>query len=770
MGRKDKPVSLQGDNAHSVGARLRAARNSKKIKLTTLARDLNYSVGYLSGVETGKHEVPEGLILRYEEALDLRPGELSEFVQAHQRTEFAARKAAPAGKQPHWYVPLRRNPFFTGRETILEDMYKRLWSSRVTSHVLSIVGISGIGKTHLALEYAYRYGKQYQGVFWLDASSSETLVASCLELARYLEVAEKDAPDRRMTIIGVQRQLKRISRALVMLDNVEDPASLYTIEFPTSLEDFLSQLGECDIIVTTRMRIQGPITQTIDLAAMEIDESAALLLRRASSNALLPEVSETSLDLARTIAEKMGGLPIALEQAGAYLEETGCGLAGYLHLLEETLQKEVPDHLSFLPYPLHVAEMWLLSVEKVRALNPDAVELLYFCAFLGSGKVYEEFLIEAACLTDSAPRALPTNPFPTNTFKLHQTVGILRKYALVRTDAESGALSMHPLVQAAIQNSLDLATRQQWATRVVKIVSQLLPTIREEINYRDKWEQFQLYFPQAEACITLIKYWKMPGEEATRLLRKVGKYLEERAQLKDAEEMYRRALNLDKRYYGERERHIAVATDLGHLGILYEKQNYDKLAEEFYEQAASIMEQLGEPEGLDPEVEKRYYKLLRKTKQDSKAGKFRRQTGALQREQGERALQLIKINDDDEYIIYQKEADWLYEQHRGIGDFKDDAHATSIKGAAFEYHFEGIGIEIISNTLSTQGEIAVYIDDRFVDTVNLSLISRLTQTIIFSKTNLPFGPHTLKVILITGTFVLDALTVFSYEELERNFV
>ncbi len=749
MGRKDKPVPQQSINVSSVGMRLRSARKSKGKSLTEMAKALAYSVGYLSGIENGKHEVPAELVHRYEKELGLELGELGEFVQTHQRIETIE-------KQQFWYVPHLRNLFFTGRDAILEDMHERLWSSGGIPHALAIVGLSGVGKTQLAVEYVYRYGGRYQAVFWLDARSDEVRTASCVELAKYLDLPEKDAQDQHMTVNVVQRRLREISGSLIILDDVEDAVSL---------RDFLLQLGENHIIVTTRMQAVGAVAQTIELREMDIDEGVLLLLRRAkfiSAKASLsdvPEISKASLALASELSETMAGLPIALDQAGSYIEETGCGLAGYLRLLKVSREKRPGQDTQSFPYPAAVAETWLLSFEKVRETNFAASELLYLCAFLGSDKIYEEFLSEIGLSAGPTLQALTANPF-----KLHQAIGTLRKYSLVRTDAESGALFIHPLVQAAIRDSLDPATRKQWAELTVKVVNQVFPIIRIATNWSETWAKCQRYFPQASACVALIEYWEMKGEEVTQLLRKVGRYLEERTQLKDAEEMYQRALSLDWQYYGER--HIAVATDCGSLAMLYEKQNNTRLAERFYERAVFSQDQVGKLESLDPMIVKGYIRLLRKAKQEDKAGELRQRINVPQQtEQQQKVIKRTPINDDDKKIDYQKKADWLYVPRRGSGDFNDDIHLTSTIGASFEYPFEGIGIEIVSDTLSAHGEIDISIDGEPMQRINMSLISnRLTQTIIFSKTDLEFGFHTLKVELVNGTFTLDALAVYSYEE------
>lgn len=118
------------------------------------------------------------------------------------------------------------------------------------------------------------------------------------------------------------------------------------------------------------------------------------------------------------------------------------------------------------------------------------------------------------------------------------------------------------------------------------------------------------------------------------------------------------------------------------------------------------------------------------------------------------------INDNDERIIYNGE--WQTREHEG--DFNSDAHFTASEGASFLYTFEGWGIEIISDTTSVQGEIEISVDDVHITVNTLLTDNKLSQTIVFSKTDLPQGTHMLKVVLKRGEFILDALAVFSYEK------
>ncbi|MBV9709401.1 MAG: helix-turn-helix domain-containing protein, partial [Ktedonobacteraceae bacterium] len=355
MGRKDKVHVSEGGAGLTMGTRLRYARQSKKVSLTAMADLLGYTKGYLSGVENGNIRASEDLVQRYEKVLDFEAGELDEIAQLLQRSEETP-------KQPIWLVPYQRNRFFTGRERFFETMRSRLASSTARPHALAINGLGGIGKTQLAVEYAYRYRSEYAAVLWLRADSLESLIDSCVGLANELDLPEKGAQDRSATIRVVQRWLKENPHCLIVLDNVEDPAAIY---------EFLLQMGESSIILTTRAQAIGAVAQTLELGEMDIEESMLLLLRRAQilpAEVPLESVSETSLNLTRNVATVMGGLPLALNQAASYIEETGCGLGGYLRLIEAQLAKmlKVDDRAQIGDHHISVTATWTLSFEKIK--------------------------------------------------------------------------------------------------------------------------------------------------------------------------------------------------------------------------------------------------------------------------------------------------------------------------------------------------------------------------------------------------------------------
>ncbi|MBV9258825.1 MAG: tetratricopeptide repeat protein, partial [Ktedonobacteraceae bacterium] len=432
---------------------------------------------------------------------------------------------------------------------------------------------------------------------------------------------------------------------------------------------------------------------------------------------------------------------------------TGCGLGGYLRLIEAQLAKmlKVDDRAQIGDHHISVTATWTLSFEKIKQNNIAAAELLYLCAFLWPEKIYEEFIMESASALDPELRRAASDPI-----ELHWAIAELRKYSLLRTDPDSGALSIHRLVQTVIQDTMDEVARREWAERTIQAVNQAFPLV-EVAKWHETWSKCQRYYPQADVCIALIEQWNVTGDEAGQLLNKTGKYLEERTQFWAAEQLYQRALKLHMQLYGDRD--IAIVKDIGNIAILYERQGKYELAERTYRDALFMADKIG-LENYDLSLVRNYIALLQKMERERDVEEWKQRIKRLTPEAALQVRRRTPINDNDERIIYNGQ--WQTREQEG--DFNSDAHFTNSEGAAFLYTFEGWGIEIISDTTSVQGEIEVFVDD-IHETVNTLLTdNKLSQTIVFSKTDLPQGTHTLKVVLKRGEFILDALAVFSYEK------
>lgn len=497
------------------------------------------------------------------------------------RSEQALAGALPGatllapGTAPLWNVPHRRNPFFTGRQDVFMGLHDTLTSGRTAAllQAQAISGLGGIGKTQTALEFAYRYRSDYQAVFWVRADSREALVSDLAALAGLLHLPGANEQDPTRAVEAVRRWLNEHTDWLLVLDNADD------VEM---VSDFLPTAGKGHVVLTTRAQATGMIAQSIELEQLGPEEGALFLLRRAkiiARDAPLDNASYADWAKAKTITQLMGGLPLALDQAGAYIEETACGLSGYLDLYKSRraalLRRRgrlATDH------PEPVTTTWSLSFERVKQANPAAVELLQLCAFLYPDAIPEELLREGAAELGSVLASVAADPL-----ELDVAIEELRKYSLVRRSADTHMLTLHRLVQAVLTDQLDEQAQRLWAERAVRAVRKAFP----EVKFAT-WQRCQRALPHALACAELIAQWDMAFPEAAQLLNRAGTYLRERGQYKEAEPLLKQALAIFERTV--EPEHPDVASCLNDLATLYWNQGKYAQAEPLFRQALLIRE------------------------------------------------------------------------------------------------------------------------------------------------------------------------------------
>jgi hypothetical protein len=232
-----------------------------------------------------------------------------------------------------WNIPYPRNPFFLGRETELAQMHQHLQAGQASapSQPQAISGLGGIGKTQLALEYAYRYHQGYTAVMWARAESTDALVSSYVAIASLLRLPEREAKEQDITVQAVKTWLQTHHSWLLILDNADEL---------TLLPNFLPPSLGGHLLLTTRAAATGRLAHRLEIETLLPEQGALFLLRRAGLIAPDANLEQTSLEeqnLALKISKELGGLPLALDQAGAYLEETGTDLTEYWYIYQKHL-------------------------------------------------------------------------------------------------------------------------------------------------------------------------------------------------------------------------------------------------------------------------------------------------------------------------------------------------------------------------------------------------------------------------------------------------
>ena len=514
-------------------------------------------------------------------------------VQAVMPPDTDSRLSVPA--QPIWNVPYLRNPFFTGRKAILTHLYSVLRSksgAAALTQAQAINGLGGIGKTQIAIEYAYRNRDHYRAVFWINASTREVLSADFVTLAALLDLPEQNEQDQDILIRMVKRWLETHNQWLLILDNVDKPEIII---------DFLPMHSTGDILLTTRLQALGRVAQSVEVEKMGLDESVTFLLRRSrilAPDASLDQAEEEDKGLATEIVAALDGLPLALDQAGAYIEETNCGLSQYLELYT-TRRRELLLRRGRYPvdHPDSVVATWSLSFVQVEQESLAAADLLRLLAFF-----HPEYIPEEVITLSARELGDPLKAVADDSLALDAIIELLLRYSLIRRSPKAKTLSMHRLVQAVLKDGMDRDVQRVWAERTIRAVNKAFPD--SELK---NWERCQRYLPHVYICAQHIDDYRIVFPEAARLLNEAGVYLIVHAQYKQAEELLQKALAVRQQVL--EANHPDMARTLNDLGVLYRSTGEYVRAEQLHLEALRIQEQIL---GRDhPDVAQTQYNLAR---------------------------------------------------------------------------------------------------------------------------------------------------------------
>jgi tetratricopeptide (TPR) repeat protein len=337
-------------------------------------------------------------------------------------------------------------------------------------------------------------------------------------------------------------ELRQRDRWLLVYDNAAEPEAIAPLLPPG---------GAGHVLITSRFRAWGRVAEPLPLDVLSRPDSIALLLRRTASR------DEAA---AAALAGFLGDLPLAMEEAAAYVEETQIALPDYLRLARERTEE-----LFSLDRPVgdeqRVATTWSVSLDRVRTDAPSAEALLELCAFLAPRDI---------------PRELPTRapdrlPFPlaevvSDPLAYNDVVRALSRYSLATVTPS--ALGVHSLIQAVVRARLDLDGRKRFAEAALGILARSFPEQSWEV---EAWPSCQRLLPHVLAVTEHAEELGVGGDESGWLLDRAAAYLQGRGQPRQARPIAERALAMTEAALGPSdpstgERHHGLGQVLRDLG------------------------------------------------------------------------------------------------------------------------------------------------------------------------------------------------------------
>jgi tetratricopeptide (TPR) repeat protein len=520
--------------------------------------------------------------LREEIARALRgPGRPTTTPRFPRAPAAAARPRFPTALPRVWNVPFRRNPDFTGRDELLGSLADQLASGGAAAVIQVLQGGGGVGKTALAVEYAYRHRAEFDTVWWVRAEELATLLGDVADLAVILSLADPDEASQQLAVAAVRRWLDDHDRWLLVLDNAGAPDAATGLEVPLArLVDLLPQVPHGQVLATSR---DARWEQHATLAELEVftpEEAVRFLLARSGA---------TDEQAASQTAALLGWLPLALEQAGAYVRETRLSLAGYLERLRRfpalTMTKGRPRDRD--PADT-VATTWQVSLDRI-ALVPGAASLLEVCAFLAPEAIDGELFHQRR-----DPKTVGLKVVADNPFALDEAMGGLRRFGLVKIGEQT--MTVHRLVQQVVRARLAAPEREAAITTAVELLAAAFPSSSHELRDPKRWPRCAQLLPHALVAAEHAKQAGVARATTAALLRRAGGYLERRGEYAAARSLSERALALTEAAYGAD--HLEVAYVLDALGYLLRVQGDLAGAQAAHERALAISRAAQDPDQL----------------------------------------------------------------------------------------------------------------------------------------------------------------------------
>ncbi|PSN58929.1 TPR-like protein [Corynespora cassiicola Philippines] len=456
--------------------------------------------------------------------------------------------------------------------------------------VVVLHGLGGIGKTQLSVEFARRHHHAFSSVFWLDGSSEASLKQSFAGMAQRLPQRELTADGVEMlkhsaidVDVAVRECLRWLSLPsnqdwLLIFDNIDrdfhdkDDSQAYNVKA------YFPHADHGSILMTSRLANLQRQGSGVRVGTVDTEQARAILENSAGRMVKDADV----------ILQRLSGLPLALTQAGSYMQQTNVSASAYTKHYDETWERLMQKQGRF---PLeeygdrNVLTTWTISYEQVRKQSEEAAWMLKLWGFLDHGEIWYE-LVAAGCKLSNemdVPAWLLT--IATDELEYTDAVGLLSRYSLADARESSNSYSMHSVLHRWCGRLAEGGERYELGRIAAGIVASNVPNESES----EFWTKRKRLLAHAVSVSWWIMGVDSSKEESrldasqSRMYYSLGYLLAGEDRLKEAEAMYNRALQGYEETLGPK--HTSTLDTVNNLGLLYTNQGRLDKAEAMYNRA-----------------------------------------------------------------------------------------------------------------------------------------------------------------------------------------
>ena len=472
-------------------------------------------------------------------------------------------------------VPYQRNAHFTGRRTLLEDLRAKLCeiAPKKWNHRVALYGLGGVGKTQLALEYVYMHQANYERIYWISAATEAKLLSEFEKIASQTSCSLKNSNLNSSDLAKeVLKWLNEQDNWLVVIDNLDDINVVRGL-LPNSSP-------ERHTLITTRNPNAEHIpAEGLQVSVYDVDDATELLLTRLGSQVrAVGETEEGKIECIEIVKE-LGYLPLAIEQAAAYIREVSKDLFQFLPSYKRDRRK-LNSRTSIANeafYEETVATTWHLSFQRVEEIDSDAVKLLRLLAFLNPDGILIEFLKAGAeGLSDDLKMVVSD--------KLYEALSELERFSLIGRQCDSALgqkVTIHRLVQSIIKDEMSADLFLNMEVQLIGLCDAAFPRWH---NWQpESLQQSRRY--QDQVVVPLCSVRGIKSKELSRILERVGVCLREDGKYQQARELLTKAVDIMNETGGRDN--LNMFTAMAHLASTLRNQGK-------WEDAAKLEEEVME--------------------------------------------------------------------------------------------------------------------------------------------------------------------------------
>ena len=691
---------------------------------TTIAEDKVYCLQGIFGVF---------LSVLYGEGLDYATSRLKSEIQRHHGAQAAGKiigneylfsnTVSPRGDKALWIVPFQKNTNFVGRSEQLAKV-NTLLANESRCESAAIIGLGGVGKTQIALEFAHQWRDEHPdcAVLWIPVTSVGNMLQAYQEIARQLKI-----PSSEQNTSEVQKLFhhelgqESFGKWLLVFDNVDD-LEIWTekasgVASASRRIDLLPISKHGSILFTSRSRKAALKLAGKNMVSVDEMEpaTAKTLLKRSLIDHDLLEDDDAMTDLLL----KLTYLPLAIVQAAAYINENDIKLSEYTMLLNDSeenvidvLSEEFEDEGRYVETKNPIATTWLISFEQIRTRVPLAAEYLSFMSCIAA--------------KDIPLSLLPSAETPK---KAIDAIGTLSAYSFVTKHKTGELVDLHRLVHLTTRNWLrSKGTLGHWSAITLGRLAEVFPT--DDHANRALWRS---YMPHARYVLNSDLQDHL-NEMKMKLLLSFGTCSTSDGRYNDAEMAYTESLELSKKLYGIEHRTTLFCTQL--LSTMYSKQYRHKKAEQLLVQSLETSQRVF---GVDSS-ETRYCMtlLVLAYLENNKA-----------REAEELNMHLVELNErlgvqvPEELLDNMSDQAWIRKTNNKLKEAED------LYTQVVETKMRVLGLEHTSTLESMQKlALTLYKQHKYIEAEGLSIQVTETRKRVLGKKH-PETLHSMELLVST---------------------